>query len=84
MMSMPTVVAADYVAHHRLRVTFADGVEKTIDFSKWLRGPVFEPLKDEEYFRRFILDGWTVSWPNGADIAPETLYCDPGDVENAA
>lgn len=80
----PSVVAAEHVSGHRLRVTFADGSEKTIDFAKWLRGPVFEPLKDEAYFRRFILDGWTVSWPNGADIAPETLYREPGVAENAA
>jgi len=49
-------------------------VEGTVDFTHWLHGPVFEPLKDSGYFQRFFLDGGTVAWPNGADIAPETLY----------
>jgi Protein of unknown function (DUF2442) len=71
---MPMVVQAEYRGGYRIRITFNDGMQKTIDFENWLRGPVFEPLKSPDYFKRFILDGWTVAWPNGADIAPETLY----------
>ncbi len=71
---LPVVVEAKYQGGYRIRVTFNDGTEKSIDFEHWLRGPVFEPLKDLAYFKRFFLDGWTISWPNGADIAPETLY----------
>ncbi len=74
MTTLPTVIRAEYRGGHRLRVTFNDGSQKTIDFRGWLNGPVFEPLKDEAYFRRFFVEGGTVAWPNGADIAPETLY----------
>jgi hypothetical protein len=84
MTSTPSVVFARHLEGHRLEVAFADGTTKSIDFSRWLNGPVFEPLKDVGYFRRFILDGWTVSWPNGADIAPETLYRASDAAEHAA
>lgn len=71
---LPHVVAAEHVRGFVLHVSFQDGTEKLIDFKQWLEGPVFEPLKDVKYFRRFLIDGGTVAWPNGADIAPETLY----------
>jgi len=71
---LPTVTRAEYRGGHRIHVIFNDGKSSTIDFVQWLEGPVFEPLKDAEYFQRFFIDGGTVSWPNGADIAPETLY----------
>jgi hypothetical protein len=48
-------------------------VERVVDFWRWLRGEVFRPLADQREFKRFFIDGGTVCWPNGADIAPETL-----------
>lgn len=71
---LPSVIRAEYRGGFRIRVTFNDNSEKTIDFRPWLVGPIFEPLKARQYFRRFFIDGGTVVWPNGADIAPETLY----------
>lgn len=71
---LPTVIEAEYRGGYLINLTFNDGVEETIDFAQWLEGPVFEPLKDVGYFQRFFLEGGTVAWPNGADIAPETLH----------
>ena len=71
---LPTVIRAEYRGEYRIHLVFNDGVESTVDFAAWLLGPVFEPLKDQRYFQRFFLEGGTVTWPNGADIAPETLY----------
>ena len=71
---LPSVTRAEYRGEYKIHLQFHDGVEKTVDFTQWLQGPIFEPLKDTGYFQRFFLDGGTVSWPNGADIAPETLY----------
>jgi hypothetical protein len=68
------VVRADYRGGFRIHLTFNDNSGGTVDFQQWLDGPVFEPLKNVDYFGRFFLDGGAVVWPNGADIAPETLY----------
>jgi hypothetical protein len=74
MVFLPHVIRAEYDEDLRIHLTFNDGTEGSVDFESWLMGPVFEPLKDKTYFRKFFLDGGTVAWPNGTDIAPETLY----------
>jgi hypothetical protein len=74
MVFLPHVIRATYETGFRIHLTFNDGTAATVDFEPWIEGPVFEPLKQPAYFRRFFVDGGTVVWPNGADIAPETLY----------
>lgn len=70
------IVRAEVVGDHRLRVEFDDHTRKTVDLTRLLTGPVFEPLRDPEYFARVVVDPVcrTVVWPNGADLAPEALY----------
>jgi hypothetical protein len=71
---LPSVTKAKYVKDFLIEVKFNDGTKKVIDFERWLTGPIFRPLKNKIYFRKFFIDGPTIAWPNGADIAPETLY----------
>ena len=64
-----------YVSGYTLWLRFSDGTEGEIDLSAELWGPVFEPLRDFETFRKVVVnnDLRTVVWPNGADFAPEFL-----------
>ncbi|HEX5982608.1 MAG TPA: DUF2442 domain-containing protein [Solirubrobacterales bacterium] len=65
-----------YLGGHRLRLQFEDGASGELDFSDEDWGGIFEPLSDPDYFSRVELDEelGTIVWPNGADIAPETLH----------
>ncbi len=69
------VTRAACVGGHRLSLKFNDGSSKVVDVRGLLKGPVFEPLMDEDFFARGKLDRvcGTVVWPNGADFAPEAL-----------
>ena len=67
---------AKVIGPHQLRVTFNTGESKSVDLWPLLKGPVFKPLRDPEYFKLVRVDPEckTVTWPNGADLAPEALY----------
>jgi len=59
-----------------LDLTFDNGVRKRVNLQRELYGPIFEPLRDPAYFAKAYIDpnSRTVTWPNGADFAPDFLY----------
>ena len=68
------VIKAEYLGGYRLRLQFSSGEVRIADLESSLTGPVFQPLNDIEYFRKFTIPFNTVQWENGADFAPEYLY----------
>ena len=72
---MNEVIRIEYKGGFVYRVVFDDGKSGDVDFSEYIgRGPVFEALQEKSLFENARIEGGTISWPNGADVAPETLY----------
>jgi hypothetical protein len=77
-----TIADAEPLEDHLLRVTFGTGEVRVVDVKPVIDrvgGPVFEPLRDADYFARVSVDPLcgTVVWPNGADLAPTALHVLP-------
>ena len=71
------ILQAKHLGGHKLHLRFEDGVEGDVDLETFVKFTgVFEPLKDPDYVGRVRVEPeyGTVAWPNGADVAPETLY----------
>lgn len=62
-----------YLGGHRLYLEFNNGEAGEVDLSSELDGPIFRALKDPDVFASVRLEGGTIAWPNGADLAPEYL-----------
>ena len=73
---IPRLEEARLVGGFTIHLRFSDGTEGDVDLAGELYGEVFDPLKDPALFRRFYVhpEFHTLSWPNGADLAPEFLY----------
>ncbi len=73
---VPRLVDMKYISGYRVWLKFENGREGEVDLWEELRGEVFEPLKEQAYFRTVRLDRElnTICWETGADFAPEFLY----------
>ena len=80
------VTKVRYLDGYRLELHFNDESVKEVDLAGELYGEVFEPLRQEAYFKQVAMNRETntIEWPNGADLAPEFLHKIGKDVEQMA
>lgn len=67
-------IAVKPLKNYLLHITFSNGETRRFDVKPYLTIPFFAPLKDEAAFRQVFVNGITVEWKNGRDIAPHELY----------
>jgi hypothetical protein len=72
----PDITEVRVVGHGVLALTFADGLKGEVDVLDRMNGPVFDDARTPAGFAKVEVDGetGTVTWPGGADLAPDTLY----------
>jgi Protein of unknown function (DUF2442) len=71
------VKAIEPLEAFKVRVEFEDGTQKQLDLQPYLRGPIFEPIRnDPVMFRSMKVWDGTITWDNGADIDADVLYYD--------
>lgn len=63
---------------YRLKLWFSDGQTGEWDFSELARRgtPLTRAFEDRAYFDRVFLEYGALTWPNGYDWNPETLYAE--------
>ncbi len=71
------LVGMKYLDGYRLELKFADGKKGSVDFAAYLKkGGVYRRFRDAEYFKKAYVNKelGVLCWPDGVDVAPETLY----------
>jgi len=73
------IVAVEPLPELRLRVNFFDENCGEVWLRSFLESPqvsgtIFESLRDPEIFRQARVELGAVTWPNGADLAPDAMY----------
>jgi len=86
-MKLLRIMKAEALPGLKLRLTLDDGRVIERDVGKLLRGPVFEPIRNNPAeFARVKAEYGTVVWPSGADLDPDVLIWNgpPPEPEHAA
>lgn len=76
MISIVKVTGVKWLDAYRLQVEFSDGTSGAHDFSRMvsLSGPMIEPLRDVELFKKVFIRLGVLTWPNGFDIDAIQLH----------
>ncbi len=76
-MKLVRIQSVEPLENFIVRLEFTDGTSRDVNLEPFLRGKVFESLRNNpEKFRAVKVDSrmGTIVWENGADIDPDVLY----------
>jgi len=71
------VIEARHIEGYKLELIFENDKRGAVDLQTYTKkGGVFSRFSEIEYFKQFYVNReiGTLCWPDGVDIAPETLY----------
>jgi len=68
------VVGIRSIAPRELAVQFEDGLSGVVCIDISFCTGVFEPLRNDRLVGAVQLNNGVVVWPNGLDLAPDTMY----------
>ena len=72
----PRVSKVHPLDNYKLKIEFKNGEQKVFDVTPYLNMGVFRELTNKELFNTVRESMGTVSWKNGQDLCPDTLYLD--------
>ncbi|MBR4620518.1 MAG: DUF2442 domain-containing protein [Salinivirgaceae bacterium] len=70
------IVDAEVITDYILKIEFANGESRTIDFGDYIRSsenPLIKQYADKEKFGKFKIDDGVLTWNNNMDFDPEAL-----------
>lgn len=74
---VPKPIEVKTLQNYDLYIKFADGKEKIYNVKHLIeKFSFYNNLKNKDYFQNVKIDGNTIVWAQGEDVAPENLYYD--------
>lgn len=73
-MIYPKAIDVKPLDDYRLQVGFDNGEQRIFDVKPYIKGEWFPELLDLDTFNAVRIEGLSVAWPDGQDIAPDCLY----------
>lgn len=77
----PRITAVSAHDDYILLLTFANGESRRFDMTPYLGYAAFEPLRQLAFFKLARAGHGTVTWPQGIDFDPDTLYLEAQPVK---
>ena len=67
------LIGVEVLDGYRVRLTFDDGVSRTLNLELFLDGPAFASVRKPAFFMQLRIADGTLRWPNGAVLAADVL-----------